>query len=47
MLGWLSTGLPSTQRKWGKRQELGCVFGGQLTNDFVLDPTLMLKGKLE
>lgn len=31
MLGWLSSGLPCAQRKWSKRQELGCVLGGQLT----------------
>lgn len=29
MLGWLSARIPPTQREWGERKELGCVFGGQ------------------
>jgi hypothetical protein len=43
MLGWLSTGLSSTQRERGKRQELGCIFGGQPTNVVVLDLVFILK----
>jgi len=46
MLGWLSTGVPSTQRERGQREELGCVFGGQLPNVVLVDLIFMLRSKL-